>query len=250
MEPSISFDLENDLESQFDFPITPMTFLFRCFENIEKSLISDSAVNWKLFLFYLKYAKPQYETWSLKRIVAVKPGLPVQTKYFLKIQFKGFRGFNHILDEFTLADLPFMNPYNWIPLFYIIMKDENKYEPILAHFKRMIICYILEISKMDVKISSVLKKRPILKPLEQPKDIQKLKVGAIQKEHWSIVYKRKDGDVVQNYMFFLRDKHLYSSAASKTILSLAEACKANFVAELKCFSYMRLWYLYVSETHF
>ena len=56
---------------------------------------------------------------------------------------------------------------------------------------------------MDVKITLVLKKRPIMMPKEEPKDIKKLKVGIIRKEHWSIVSKRKDGDVVQNSMFFL-----------------------------------------------
>lgn len=67
----------------------------------------------------------------------------------------------------------------------------------------MIICYILKITKIDVEIVSVLKKRPIMMPKEEPKDIKKLKVGIIRKEHWSIVSKRKDGDVVQNSMFFL-----------------------------------------------
>lgn len=42
LEPSISFDLVNDVKNQFDFPITPRSFIFRCFGTIEKSLISDS----------------------------------------------------------------------------------------------------------------------------------------------------------------------------------------------------------------
>ncbi|CAI9272002.1 unnamed protein product [Lactuca saligna] len=78
---------------------------------------------------------------------------------------------NHILDEFTLVDLPFLNQYDWISLFHIVTKEEKKYEPIVAHFlKRMLICYIQEIAKMDVEITSVLKKKPILKLEEQLKD--------------------------------------------------------------------------------
>ncbi|CAI9281349.1 unnamed protein product [Lactuca saligna] len=61
-------------------------------------MIPNTAVNRKLFSFYLKYVKLQYETWNLKRI-----------------QFKGFRGANHKLHEFTLAELPVMSPYNCIP---------------------------------------------------------------------------------------------------------------------------------------
>lgn len=75
-------------------------------------MISNNAVNRKLFSFYLKYVKPQYQTGSLKRIMGLKVGFPVQTENFLNIQFKGFRGANHVVHEFTLADLPFMNPYD------------------------------------------------------------------------------------------------------------------------------------------
>ncbi|CAI9301882.1 unnamed protein product [Lactuca saligna] len=129
-----------------------------CFEKIEKSMISDGAVNRKVCYFYLKYVKPHT---------------------------------NHVLQEFTLAYLSLMNPYDWLSLFYIVAGYVKKYEPIFEHLKRTIMCYILEIEKMDVKISSVQKKRPILKPYEQPEDIQHLKAGVIQKKHWSIVYKRK-----------------------------------------------------------
>lgn len=68
----------------------------------------------------------------------------------------------------------------------------------------MIKCYILEVVKMDVEISYALKKKPILKQEEEPTDIEHLKVGIIRKKHWSIFYKIKEGEVVQNCMFFLR----------------------------------------------
>ncbi|CAI9271898.1 unnamed protein product [Lactuca saligna] len=105
--------------------------------------------------------------------MVLKVGLPIQTEDFLNIQFKGFRG-----------------------------KDVQKYEPIIQHLKRMIKCYILEITKMDVEIAGVLNNRPILKPNEQPEDIEYLKARSIRKKHWNIVYKRKKGEVVQNNMFF------------------------------------------------
>lgn len=123
-----------------------------------------------------------------------------------------------------------------------------KYKPIIPHLKRMFICYILEIVKMDVEIASVLKKRPILKLEEQPKDVQKLKVGLIRKEHWSVVYNRKEREVVHKSMFFLRDKHLHSTATLKIILSMAQACKANTYVDLKCFLDMVRWYLVVRST--
>lgn len=45
LEPSISFELNNNVESQLDFPITPRAFLFCYFEKREKTWISDSTVN-------------------------------------------------------------------------------------------------------------------------------------------------------------------------------------------------------------
>lgn len=116
LEPTTSFDTNNEVD-WLDLPMTPRAFLFRFFEKIKKSLISKKAVNQKLFSFYLKSAKPQYESWSLKIIMGLKVGLPIQIEKNFNIQFKGFRGANHVLHEFTLVDLPFMNPYDWISLF-------------------------------------------------------------------------------------------------------------------------------------
>lgn len=105
---------------------------------------------------------------------------PILTKHFVNVKFKGFRGASHVEDEFTLADLPCMNPYDWIFLFLIFFsKDEQEYEPIVDHLKRMLIFYIHEVAKMDVEVASVLKKRLVLKPEEEPKDLNKLKLGKI-----------------------------------------------------------------------
>lgn len=58
------------------------------------------------------------------------------------------------MDEFTLTDLPCMNSYDWILLFNIVLMDEKKYEPIVVHLRRILICYMHEIAKMDVEIWS------------------------------------------------------------------------------------------------
>ncbi|CAI9260956.1 unnamed protein product [Lactuca saligna] len=106
--------------------------------------------------------------------MGLKVSLTVQTEDFINVQIKGFQGANHVLYKFTLADLPFLNPFDWILLFNIVVKDMKKYEPIYEHLKRMIKCYILEIAKMDVEIAYVLKKRPFFKPFDLPEDIQHL----------------------------------------------------------------------------
>ncbi|CAI9286003.1 unnamed protein product [Lactuca saligna] len=105
----------------------------------------------------------------------------------MNTQLKGFRGHNHTLHEFILADLPLMNPYDRISLFHFVVKDMKKCEPIFEHFKRMIKCYILELAMIDVQISSVLKRKPILKTFDQPQNIENLRGGLIDKQYWSTV---------------------------------------------------------------
>ncbi|CAI9303853.1 unnamed protein product [Lactuca saligna] len=46
------------LNASLDFPLNPRVFLFRCFQKIEKSPISNGTINRKLFNFYLKFGKP------------------------------------------------------------------------------------------------------------------------------------------------------------------------------------------------
>ncbi|CAI9287246.1 unnamed protein product [Lactuca saligna] len=120
----------------------------------------------------------------------------------------------------------------------------KKYEPIFEHLNRMIKCYILELAKMDVEIASILKRKLILKPFDQPQNIENIRGGLIDKEYWSIVYK-KEGEEIKNCMFFLRDKHLYPTSALNSILSRAKANKTNCVVDLKCVFDMIRWYLSV-----
>lgn len=54
-----------------------------------------------------------------------------------------------------------------------VAKDVVKYEPIV-HFSRMMLqAYIIEITKMDVDIATVLTRKPILKPFPFPNDVEK-----------------------------------------------------------------------------
>ncbi|CAI9283124.1 unnamed protein product [Lactuca saligna] len=70
LEPTTSFELRNTSESQIDFPLTLKAFLFQGFKHIEKSPLSDYEVNNKIFVFYLNHNQPQYEMWSLRKLLA------------------------------------------------------------------------------------------------------------------------------------------------------------------------------------
>lgn len=127
LEPSVSFKLDNTSDSQLDFPLTSKAFLFWGFEHIQKSLLSEYDVNNKIFSFCLKHGQPQYKIWSLKKMVVVKFYTPFPAEHFTNIKFKGFRGADRAEEDLTLADLPYMNPNDWISLFLILSKDEVKY---------------------------------------------------------------------------------------------------------------------------
>ncbi|CAI9264500.1 unnamed protein product [Lactuca saligna] len=115
-----------------------------------------------LFLFYIKYGKPQLQIWSLQKLVAVKVYAVFLAENFTNVSLKGFKGLSRTEVEFTLAYLPCMNPNDWISLFLILSKYEQKYEPMIAHLKRMLICYIHEVAKMDVEVAADLKKKTVV----------------------------------------------------------------------------------------
>lgn len=61
------------------------------------------------------------------------------------------------------------------------MQDEKKYEPIIAHIKRMLVSDIYELAKLDVEIPSVLRKKPTVLPQGFANEVEKMKMGKIEK---------------------------------------------------------------------
>ncbi|CAI9294204.1 unnamed protein product [Lactuca saligna] len=120
-----------------------------------------------LLIFYLKYGQPRYKIWNLKKLVAVKTYAPIPIEHFTNIKFRDFRGVARIEEDFTLENFPCMILNDWISLFMILSKDEAKYESIVSYVKIMLICYIHEVTKLDVEIAMVLKKKPIVDPKEE-----------------------------------------------------------------------------------
>ncbi|CAI9303701.1 unnamed protein product [Lactuca saligna] len=114
----------------------------------------------------------------------------------------------------------------------------------------MLVSYILEVSKMDVEIVVVLRKKPIVKPKEASYDVSKVKLGRIHKDNWSMIFQQsaRDGSNTQRCFFSLSNKHLYSTSCLNYILELIGQCKANDVASKKCFADMTRWYIAVRNT--
>ncbi|CAI9264994.1 unnamed protein product [Lactuca saligna] len=114
LEPVGSFELENSLDSQLDLPTTLKAFQFRSFDKIVNASIPDHDIDQVLFWFYLKHMKPQYKTWTLKNITAVKVFGPIETEIFINARFKVARWVAISMLHIALVDLPCLNPFDWI----------------------------------------------------------------------------------------------------------------------------------------
>ena len=91
---------------------------------------------------------------------------------------------------FYLADLPNLNPHDWIVLHNILLSNPVEYEPIIDHLKRMMVCYILEVAKMDQEVASVLRNKPTILPIGSSSDINKMKMGNIDSKLNSVMFTR------------------------------------------------------------
>ncbi|KAI3765950.1 hypothetical protein L2E82_15997 [Cichorium intybus] len=242
LQPIASYNTSNDVNSQFDFPMTAKALLFRGFEELKHTRLSSSEVNDLLFTFYLKNARPQHLTWSLKKIVQLTPRLPEVTLPFINSRLLAFRGDDKEKMEFSLADLPFMNPFDWISLFNILSR-EQKYYPIFNHVKRMIGFYILEVAKLDVEVAGVLDKAPLTVRRPPPKNLGKRKIGKIANSNWSVAYNSKEGLENVKRIFFLLDKHLYRTPVLEHILHIINKLPSNTTEDKTCVNDMLRWYI-------
>lgn len=73
----------------------------------------------------------------------------------------------------------------------------------------------------------MLKKTQVLKPCEQPENVEEMRDRFIQKYPRGVVNKVHEGTQVKNCMFFLQDKHYYKSDTFTGILTKAEIYKLN-----------------------
>ncbi|CAI9271820.1 unnamed protein product [Lactuca saligna] len=98
LDPVASFDRQNSQDLQLDLPITPKAFRFRAFMKVANAPFSDNGANQLLFSIYLRHMKPQYETWSMHKIVAVKVTGPIETESLPNAKFKVARGSVGLMD--------------------------------------------------------------------------------------------------------------------------------------------------------
>ena len=116
----------------------------------------------------------------------------IETDSFPNAKFNVARGSASQCFEFTLADLPCLNPNDWFTLYNMLLKNKEKYEPVMSRHKLMIQSYIQEIGDMDVEVDAILRKKPSAVFKKNPKDFEKLKPGTLYSGDWFVVYSARE----------------------------------------------------------
>ncbi|KAL7588162.1 hypothetical protein Lser_V15G40899 [Lactuca serriola] len=245
LEPVITFDCYNSVDSQFDMPLTRKAFIFHAFSNIFEVSHPNPEVDRELIEFYLKAARPQYQTWSAQKIVNVRVLKPYTEGRFINVRFKVIRGSSRTEHLISLADLPNLNPHDWIVLHNILLMNEAEYGPIIDHLKRMLVCYIMEVALMDQEVATVFKKKPKIAPVGSASDLNQMKMGKIDPKRNSVMFTGVEG---QKCLFALADKHVYTTACLEHVLSIIRRCKENVADDVKYFNDMIQWYIRFRQT--
>ncbi|KAL7601819.1 hypothetical protein Lser_V15G27017 [Lactuca serriola] len=245
LEPVISFDCYNSVDLQFDMPLTRKAFIFHAFSNIFEVPHPNPEVDRELIDFYLKAAQPQYQTWSAQKIVNVRVLKPYFEGRFINVRFRVIRGSARTEHLISLADLPNLNPHDWIVLHNILLTNEAEYGPIIDHLKRLLVCYIMEVALMDQEVATVFKKKPKIAPVGSASDLNQMKMGKIDPRRNSVMFTRAEG---QKCLFALADKHLYTTACLEHVLEIIHRCKENAADDIKYFNDMIQWYIRFRQT--
>ncbi|KAL7587931.1 hypothetical protein Lser_V15G41169 [Lactuca serriola] len=245
LEPMTSFDCDNTRNSQFDMPITRKAFIFHCFYSTVEVSSPHPQLDCELIDFYLTFGQPQYLTWSAQKIITVKVLKPSPARNFIIVSFKIARGSDNSVSVISLEHLPNLNPHDWIFLFNILLTNSKEYGPILEHLKRMIACYMQEVSKMDQEVANFLRKKPTVKPTAKPGDVNKMTLGQIDSTHLTVMFTSFKGE---NFLFALVDKHLFSTDYLEHIINIIHRCKANSESDKKNFKDMLKWYITFRQT--
>lgn len=150
---------------------------------------------------------------------------------------RGSANFEHTI---SLADLPNLNPHDWILLHNILLINSKEYEPIIDHLKRMLVCNILEVAKMDQEVASVLRKKLTILPIGFASDINKMKMGKIDPKLNSVMF---TGGERKKCLFALINKHLSLTSYLEHIIDIINHCKKNSEGDKKYFLDMLRWYI-------
>ncbi|KAL4568114.1 hypothetical protein LXL04_023715 [Taraxacum kok-saghyz] len=245
--PRASFLAVNSLWEQPDFPMSNRAFVYKAFvinPEVRKNIKNLDSV---LINFYAEKAQPQHLVWSTSKLVQLHSvgteGWKNNT--LINYRFQGFRGEEKIVCNFSCADLPLMNPYDWIKIHTMLRKrNDDRYKYYLNHITQMLKCYITEIAKEDYEIANRFK-CTVKAPNDTSAKIKDVRDGSILTESWAVIYKTHEDNSYKTKIFYLNEKHLYSTVNLKTFMAKVEMNSNNSSLVKKHIYEVINWWIYV-----
>ena len=136
----------------------------------------------------------------------------------INYKFQGVRGEEKKVVDFSCADLPLMNPYDWIKIHTILRKrNDDRYKNYLNHVGLMLKSYIIEIAKEDFEIADRFQ-RTVKAPNDTSENIKNVRDVTILTDPWAVIYKTHEDREYKTKIFYLNEKHLYSTSRQEAHL--------------------------------
>ena len=152
-----------DANFQLDMPICPRDFIFKYMDPVPQFNGDDEAMNKILIDFYTRRSKPQQEVWScipIKTVPRIRRTSLVSNSFY-NWEFDITRGTQKITSSFTFADIPLMNPSDWINIHQIFtIKGDDHLKPHIKVFKLLMQNYMFEMGKFDLVAAELMKRVP------------------------------------------------------------------------------------------
>lgn len=82
-----------------------------------------------------------------------------------------------------------------------LVKEEQKFEPIVAYLKRILLSYNQEIGNMDKEIVVVLRKKPTVQLKEASNDISKMRLGKSERINGALSFNNEHARMFRSACF-------------------------------------------------
>ena len=197
-------------------PICPRAFIFKYMEPVPSLDVTEQKMNEFLINFYARCAKPQQKVWSCItiKIIPRYRRTELVANSFYNWEFDITRGTEKKKETISFADIPLMNPCDWIMMYQIfVLKGEDSMKPQVEVFKLLMQNYMFEMGKYDLVASDIMKKEPrIVDPIYV--DFGLNTDGLITKDPWGVVLKItingviKFGYLMMTDLYTLTPNHL------------------------------------------
>ena len=125
--------------------------------------VTKHKMNKTLINFYARCAKPQQNVWSCIPIKTIPRFRRTEliANSFYNWEFEITRGTEKKKSTITFADIPLMNPSDWIMMHQIfVLKGEESLKPQIEVFKLLMQNYMFEMGKYDLVAADIMKKEP------------------------------------------------------------------------------------------